>query len=171
VRVVVNDANILIDLIDVELLNVFFQLNYEMHMADSVINEFENEGDVKRLNTLIKKGKLKQHRFGPDAITEILEYRDRYSARLSFPDCCCIYLAINLSATLLTGDRPLTNAARENGITVHGTLWVFDQLINAELMNHKDACMKLLELMSINRRLPISECKKRLSRWNKPQKG
>ena len=164
-RVVVNDANILIDLIDVGLLDLFFQLELEMNIADSVINEFENEDDIKRLNMFIKKGKLRQHSFESDVITEILEYRNRYSSRLSFPDCSCIYLARNLSATLLTGDRPLTNAARENDITVHGTLWVFDQLIIAGLLNHKTAFIKLAKLMSINRRLPVSECKKRLNRW------
>lgn len=166
-KVVVNDANILIDLIDVGLLELFFQLEFEMNIADSVVNEFENENDIKRLNMFTKKGKLKQHSFESDAIAEIIGYRNRYSSRLSFPDSSCIYLARNLSATLLTGDRPLTNAARENDITVHGTLWVFDQLINAGLMNHKTACIKLTELMSINRRLPVSECKKRLSRWKK----
>ncbi len=42
-RVVVNDANILIDLIDVGLLDLFFKLKFEMNIADSVVNEFENE--------------------------------------------------------------------------------------------------------------------------------
>jgi len=138
-----------------------------MNITDSVINEFENEDDVKRLNMLTEEGKLRQHSFESDAITEILEYRNRYSSRLSFPDCSCIYLARNLSAMLLTGDRPLSNAARENDITVHGTLWVFDQLIISGLMNHKTGSIKLAKLMSINRRLPVSECKKRLSRWKK----
>ena len=94
-KVVVNDANILIDLIDVGLLELFFQLEFEMNITDSVINEFENEDDVKRLNMLTEEGKLRQHSFESDAITEILEYRNRYSSRLSFPDCSCIYLARN----------------------------------------------------------------------------
>jgi hypothetical protein len=84
-RVVVNDANILIDLIDVGLLDLFFKLDFEMNMADLVVNEFENEDDVKRLNQFTRKGKLRQHSFEHDAITEILEYKKRYSSRLSFP--------------------------------------------------------------------------------------
>ena len=68
---------------------------------------------------------------------------------------------------LLTGDRPLTNAARENGITVHGILWVFDQLISAGLMTFQTAHKRLSALMAINRRLPVSECKKRLALWKK----
>ena len=52
-RVVVNDANILIDLIDAGLLDLFFKLKFEMNIADSVINEFENEDDVTRINKFI----------------------------------------------------------------------------------------------------------------------
>ena len=40
-RVVVNDANILIDLIDVNLLELFFKLKFEMNISDSVVDEFE----------------------------------------------------------------------------------------------------------------------------------
>jgi predicted nucleic acid-binding protein len=166
-RVVVNDANILIDLIDVGLLDLFFKLKFEMNIADSVVNEFEDEEDVTRINKFINIGNLRQHSFSHDELTEILDYRNRYSSRLSIPDCSCIYLARNLSATLLTGDRPLTNAARENGITVHGTLWVFDKLISAGLVTPQTARKRLSELMSINRRLPVSECKKKLSLWKK----
>jgi predicted nucleic acid-binding protein len=166
-RVVVNDANILIDLIDANLLELFFKLKFEMNISDSVVGEFGNEEDVTRINKFIEKRKLRQHRFSHDEIAKILEYRRRYSSRLSVPDCSCLYLAKNLSATLLTGDRPLTNAARENGITVHGTLWVFDQLISAGLMTFQTAHKRLSALMDINRRLPVSECKKRLALWKK----
>lgn len=121
-RVVVNDANILIDLIDANLLKLFFKLEFEMNIADSVVGEFENEDDIARIDKFIKKRQLRLHSFSHDEIKEIIDYRRRYSSRLSIPDCSCLYLAISLSATLLTGDRPLTNAARENGITVHGTL-------------------------------------------------
>ncbi len=62
-RVVVNDVNILMDLIDVGLLDLFFQLEFEMNVADSVVSEFENEDDIKRLNMFTKKGKIKQYHY------------------------------------------------------------------------------------------------------------
>jgi len=164
-RVVVNDANILIDLIDADLLDLFFKLKFEMNIADFVVNEFENEEYVTRLNKFIKKGKLRQHSFNHNELTEIIDYRNRYSSRLSVPDCSCIYLARNLSATLLTGDQPLTKAARENNLKVHGTLWVFEQLILARLLNHQTARARLKVLMDINRRLPVLECKRKLALW------
>ncbi len=70
-RVVVNDANILIDLIDVVLLDLFFKLKFEMSIADFVVNEFENEDDVTRINKFINKGNLRQHNFSHDELTEI----------------------------------------------------------------------------------------------------
>ena len=82
---------------------------FEMNIADSVVNEFEDEEDVTRINKFINKGNLRQHTFSHDELTEILDYRNRYSSRLSIPDCSCIYLSRNLSATLLTGDRPSYN--------------------------------------------------------------
>jgi hypothetical protein len=90
-RVVVNDANILIDLIDVDLFDLFFKLKFEMNIADSVVNEFENEGDLKRIKKFINKRKLRQHSFSHDELTKILDYRQRYSKRLSLPDCSCIF--------------------------------------------------------------------------------
>jgi predicted nucleic acid-binding protein len=166
-RVVVNDANILIDLIDANLLELFFKLKFEMNISDSVVGEFENEDDVARINKFIEKGKLRLHSFSHDEMTEIVNFRLSYSSSLSIPDCSCIYLAKNLAATVLTGDRPLTNAARESGITVHGILWVFDQLIGADLMTFQTAHQRLSALMAINRRLPLSECKKRMALWKK----
>jgi hypothetical protein len=89
-RVVVNDANILIDLIDANLLELFFKLKFEMNISDSVVGEFENEDDVARINKFIEKGKLSLHSFSHDQMTEIVNYRLRYSSRLSIPDCSCI---------------------------------------------------------------------------------
>ena len=72
-RVVVNDANILIDLIDANLLELFFKLEFTMNIADSVVGEFENEDDVARIDKFIKTRKLRLHSFSYDEITEIIE--------------------------------------------------------------------------------------------------
>jgi predicted nucleic acid-binding protein len=95
--------------------------------------------------------------------------RKTYSAALSFPDCSCLFLAKELSAILLTGDKPLRKSARENKIRVHGTLWVMDQLINEKIIDHRKAHEKLTLLMRVNNRLPRGECEKRLLAWKKTQ--
>ena len=84
-RVVVNDANILIDLIDANLLELFFKLKFEMNISDSVVGEFENEEDITRINRFIEKGKLRLHSFTHDQITEIIE--SGCVILHDFPDC------------------------------------------------------------------------------------
>ncbi len=39
----VNDANILIDLLKIDLLKQFFQLQYEFHITDIVVAEIQEE--------------------------------------------------------------------------------------------------------------------------------
>jgi predicted nucleic acid-binding protein len=69
--------------------------------------------------------------------------------------------------TLLTGDAALRKTAQEKNIPVHGLLWVFDELVKNNLIPHKTAFEKLTYILSINPRLPVEECKKRLSKWKK----
>jgi len=70
-----------------------------------------------------------------------------------------------MSAILLTGDKPLRNAAAKNNTRVHGILWVMDQLVKKTIIDHKEAHAKMMLLMKVNNRLPIGECEKRLKRW------
>ena len=51
-RVVVNDANILIDLIDANLLELFFKLKFEMNLSDSVVGEFEIEDEIAQYSSV-----------------------------------------------------------------------------------------------------------------------
>lgn len=43
-KIVVNDTNVFIDLLDVELLDFFFSLPWEIHTTDTVMLELTNEG-------------------------------------------------------------------------------------------------------------------------------
>ena len=47
---------------------------------------------------------------------------------LSANDCFCFVTAQVNDGILLTGDAQLAQAARRNGLSVHGVLWVIDQL-------------------------------------------
>jgi len=65
----------------------------------------------------------------------------------------------------LTGDKNLRKAAVKEKITVYGILWVFDQLLVHKIITKEIAHEKLSNLISINSRLPKTECKKRLNLW------
>jgi|APMed6443717190_1056831.scaffolds.fasta_scaffold243177_2 hypothetical protein len=55
--------------------------------------------------------------------------------------------------------------AAGSDIKVHGVLWIFDQLVGQKIITETQAHEKLSRLMSLNARLPVSECKKRLRLW------
>ncbi len=56
--------------------------------------------------------------------------------------------------------------AKDSYIKVHGVLWIFDQLVEKYIITDEtQAYDKLTLLMTLNSRLPTSECKKRLKTW------
>ena len=161
----VNDANILIDLLKTDLIEQFFGLNYEFHVTDFAANEIHETNAVK-LEAFIKQKKLIKWSFGYKELIEIQSIEMKYR-KLSITDCSCLFLADRLSATLLTGDAVLKGVAQKNRIPVHGTLWVFDELVKNRLISPARACKKLTHLMEINPRLPIDECNSRIAKWDK----
>ncbi len=161
----VNDANILIDLLKTNLIEQFFGLNYEFHVTDFAVNEI-HETNVIQLDAVIKQKKLVKWSFGFKELLEIQSLETKYK-KLSITDCSCLFLANRLSATLLTGDSVLRGIAEDKRISVHGTLWVFDELVKNKRISLDKACKKLNHLMEINPRLPFDECNKRLYKWKK----
>jgi predicted nucleic acid-binding protein len=67
---------------------------------------------------------------------------------------------------ILTGDNRLRKEAQRQGFEVHGILWVFEQLVNIEVLSPLIASEKLRELMSINFWLPVGECDKLIEKFN-----
>ena len=63
--------------------------------------------------------------------------------RLSVPDCSCLFHAQKTAGRLLTGDAALRRSAEQNNIKVHGILWVFDQLVEHQLISPLKAHDKL----------------------------
>lgn len=56
--IVVNDTNIFIDLYSVGLIDAFFNLPFEVHTVDFVVNEIEDEQQSLLVNQLIDNGRL-----------------------------------------------------------------------------------------------------------------
>jgi predicted nucleic acid-binding protein len=159
--IVVSDANILIDLLQVELFKNYLKLDWEKHAPPDVIDEII-EDNLYLLNDAVDVKQICVPSFAFDDLQQIQEYFKRYTL-LSVADCSCIYLAERLSAILLTGEKRLRRIASENhGLEVHGTLWVIDKLTKEKILTYRNAYNKLTMLMKINTRLPKAECTKRL---------
>lgn len=79
--------------------------------------------------------------------------------------------AIMLKRTVVhfcTGDMNLRKVAVKENISVHGILFVFDELVRHALLPPELAADILKALKIINARLPFDEVDSRLKKWEVP---
>lgn len=167
-RVVVNDANILIDLVELDLLPAFFALGFEMTTSSVVFDELL-ERQQSKFTAFIAEGKFIINAVLSEDWEEMAQIQANNSG-LSEQDCSALLLAIRRSAILLTGDKLLRHAADSRKLEVHGHLWVFDQLVAQAILAPKEAAIKLRLLCdTINPRLglPVGEVEKRVGIWER----
>ena len=160
----VNDANILIDLLKIDLLDSFFRLAYDFQVTDMVLAEIQEENAVD-LQSFLGDGLLARQAFSYEELLEI-QLLETKNPGLSIPDCSCLYLCRKLAATLLTGDAALRRAAEQQAIPVHGILWCFDEIVAGGIIPPFEAGEKLRRLIALNPRLPERECRKRLKAYS-----
>lgn len=89
---VVNDANVLIDLIKLQLLGPFFSLNWEFHSTNLI---FENElfdEQKEQLQSFIDNGKLKIQELDIDDMIAIYTLQTE-KPQLSDKDCSALHCA------------------------------------------------------------------------------
>ena len=97
-NIIVNDANILIDLIKLEIIDLFFKIDYEMHITDFVFNEC-NIDQQNVMMLYVKKNMLTIDSSEFDELSEIDALNLKYP-QLSFPDCSVYYVAKIMNAIL-----------------------------------------------------------------------
>ena len=164
-KIVINDANILIDLVKLELIDAFSMLDFDLHTTDFVLDELNDEQrtPIDSLNygkkiTVIETIETKDFQ----GITTLLEK----SKGLSFEDCSVWYYSKKMSGILLTGDGKLRKQASKDNIEVRGIIYLFDALLNQNLISFQEAIKKIKQLMLLNNRLPKKEIDKRIELWN-----
>lgn len=171
-KIVVNDTNVFIDLLDVGLLDEFFCLPWEIHTTDFVMLELLREGQKETVEVYETKGDLHVAEFEYDEFLKINNLYQKFKSRtnVSLTDCSVWYYAKLNSYTLLTGDRKLRNSALNEGVEVRGIIFVFDALVELEVISKSIACERLILLKKHNPRLPQNEIEKRLKLWSYEQK-
>ncbi len=166
-KIVVNDTNVFIDLLDVELLDFFFGLPWEIHTTDTVMHELTNEGQHDAVKQFVDNERLHVIEFESKQVMEIASMHSklRDKTNVSFTDCSVWYYAKSNNYPLLTGDRKLRNAASQSGVEVHGILYVFDALVEHGIIKANDAASRLRQLRLSNPRLPKEEVERRIKTW------
>lgn len=163
---VINDANILIDLAHLEMLAEFSKLNFKLFTTDFILEEL-NQAQRVLVDKLVFSKEL--------VVIETNEIEDYYGITvllnqtkgLSFEDCSVWYYSKKKKGTLLTGDAKLRKHAEKDNVQVRGILFVFDEIVKQNLLQPAEAALKICQLKQINPRLPINELDKRIRNWEK----
>ena len=165
-KIIVNDANILIDLVELDLLANFFALKFAFYTTSLVFEELEEEQQQK-FGVYIADSTLTVREMTQAQLMEVNRIQ-KTKPSLSQQDCSAFFQAQLEKGILITSDNTLRKFALTNNLEVHGHLWVFDQMFEAGTISGQLAVEKLNELCNIvNQKLglPQLECQKRVHQW------
>jgi predicted nucleic acid-binding protein len=163
-RIAIQDANILIDLVNIGLFSHCLALEYEFSTTELIFEIELNQHQKTTVQLHIDSEKFSIIKIPADELLEI-QLASLEDSRLSEQDWSALYYAEKKNALLLSGDKHLRRLSESKGIEVRGILWLFDQLIETKILSDKEACNLLKILIKKNRRLPLDECQKRIEKW------
>lgn len=165
-RLLIHDANILIDLLDLGLLDRALDLPFAMETTDLVRLEVREADQERVISVCISDGKLSVIASTAQQVLAIQSFRLK-SPRLSLADCSVVFHALDRDGIVLSGDGRLRGEAETLQLEVHGTPWVLDQMVEHRMLDPHDAIDKLEFLMDINKRLPHKECVRLMEAWRR----
>lgn len=159
--VLVSDTSVVIDLDRARLLETLFRLPAVFAVPDLLFSR-ELTGDLgRRLEAL----GLQVHELSAAEVTAATR-ATRADRSLSLPDAFAFALGQGRGWELLTGDGGLRRWAEAAQVTVHGVLWVFDELERHAACAPGELHQGLSGLAGHPRcRLPRAEVNRRLQRW------
>ena len=140
--VLVTDTNIWIDLENGGILADVFRLPYRFLTPDFAIPEFIHP----RWETLEVLG-LEARELSAEQVLELVQIRQLHK-NLSISDLATFLLTKTLGATLLTGDSRLNELASAQGLTVHGVLWLLDEVVHFQALAPGQAALALQRMLA-----------------------
>lgn len=159
-RLVVTDANIIIDLDAGGLLEATFRLP-DMEFCTPDVLYLEEL--VEQYGALPGLG-LKVMSQPPESVGYVMEIRSRYRGP-STNDLFALALARTLGCPLLSGDRPLRLAAEAEQVEIHGTLWLVEALRQANLASIPKIAAAYEAMRRDGSRLPWEAVREQIRRW------
>ena len=147
-RVAVTDACIFIDLIELDMITTFFQLDLELHTTVAVINELYPE-QKQILDAYQSVGKLQVHNL-ENVDFQAME-KITFPRGLSQEDRSVIYLAKKLGgAIVISSDKLVRDFAGKLNLPFHGIFWILDLMITEKLILADKAISMLHNMTKIN---------------------
>jgi predicted nucleic acid-binding protein len=157
-KLIISDANIIIDIEIGNLTTAIFQLPYEITVPDIL---FELELKEKHSHILDLGLKLKS--LTAEFIKKTESLTQQYP-RPSMMDHSALALALQERCSLLTGDKDLRNAAKNEGVEVHGTIWIVEELLNLKIIQQSQAQGSFDAMRVKGSRLPWEDVEKLLNK-------
>ena len=153
-KVVVTDANIFFDLIGIGALDLFFQLEHEVHTTVLVLDECGTT-ELEALDRYIADERLHVRTFSVEELKEVELTGRRKGLRPA--DRSVLLRAKEISGIVLSGDGGVRKECEEMALNCHGILWCISEL---HRNGHYDAqqCLSVLDVLeAINMWLPKGE--------------
>ena len=166
-KIAVTDACIFIDLIELKIISDFFKLEIELHTTTDVVNElFPEQKEI--LKAYEAGGKLAIHNLNEVQLRKIETIG--FPKGLSPEDRTVLYMASQLqNALVLSSDKKVREFAGKLSIEYHGIFWIFDEMVNGQILMKEVGAAKIKELLDMNMmyRHPKTkkEAEKRIDRW------
>lgn len=155
-KLLISDANILIDIEEGQLLTHLFRLSYQFSMPDILFYEELEEQHAHLLERGLALGELD---------SQTMLYAHALIERVSGPsrnDCFALALAKQESCPLLTGDKALREVAVQENVEVMGTIWLVEQMVMEQIISVEQAENAYLLMRKNARRLPWKAALERL---------
>ena len=164
-KVAVKDANVLIDMAEAGLLDLWFSLGIPTHTTDLVLAEMDETRQRTQIAPFVSSRQLRIH---PVSATNLVKTAILANIhRISPADASALLLSKRLKAILLTGDGRLRKVAGLQSVEVNGVLWIFDHRVEKGLLSGHDATSRLKRLCRVGSFLPANQCDERIARWDR----
>lgn len=158
-KLIITDSSIFFDIIKIQALPEFFALSFEICTTDFVKGEILESEQREQIEIFIRSKKLTVFELTEKEIDEIEKFQTKRFFK-TLIDKTVLWKAKQLNCPLLTGDAKLRSEAIDQGVKVHGSLWVILTLVEQKIISSADGIAYLEKLKVVNDRLPLDEIEK-----------
>lgn len=161
-KLLISDANIIIDIVAGELSEELFALEYDFGVPDILYAEELTE----RHADMVDKGLLVLGLVPESMLAANTLFEQNNRLKVSVNDCIALSLAQQESCPLLTGDARLKQLAIVEGVEVKGTLWLVEQMIVNRCITIAQAEYAYKKMLADGSHLPAADIKKQIYKFN-----
>lgn len=162
-RLLISDANILIDMNAGGLLRPMFQLDATFAVPNVLFEEELRAHHPELLRLGLRSLELQE---------QTVNYADQLVRKYialgaSINDLLALALACQEKCPLLTGDARLRDVGRQESVEVHGTVWLVGQMVDARVIVARQATASYRKMQEAGRRLPWNEVEEQMRKLGK----